>query len=193
MFSTREYLDKKTGPYGIPRDRYISLLVDEYKSSSSLTAKQEVLANLANFAYDPINFEYLQDFRVFDIFLKVLENPEDEQLLEYAISGICNLSAHPSTKDYFIKNNAIGLLQKHLGSDQEDIVVTSITTLIYMIPQDYMSMPPGLVATMLRFVNSQKTRVSNVAKLFLADCCTKAQIESATREQQQWNKQVAAN
>ena len=193
MFSTREYLDKKTGPYGIPRDSFLKLLVDEYRTTSSVSAKQEVMANLANFAYDPINFEYLQQLRVLDIFLETLQNPEDEKVLEFAVSGICNLSVNPTAHDYFLKNNAIQLLQKQLTSDREETVVTAITALVYLTPQSNPSTPVGLVATMLRFSNSEKTRVSNVARLFLADCCTKAQIDAATRELKQWNEQVAAN
>ena len=32
-------------------------------------AKLQVLANLANFAYDPINYEYLRQLNVIDLFL----------------------------------------------------------------------------------------------------------------------------
>jgi len=32
-------------------------------------AKLQVLANLANFAYDPINYEYLRQLNVVDLFL----------------------------------------------------------------------------------------------------------------------------
>lgn len=34
-----------------------------------IEAKQQVLANLANFAYDPINFNMLWDLKVVDLFL----------------------------------------------------------------------------------------------------------------------------
>ena len=61
MFSRREDLEKKTGPDGIGRDSFIRLLTEEYEdSNTSPTNKQQVLANLANFAYDPINLEYLR-------------------------------------------------------------------------------------------------------------------------------------
>ena len=32
-------------------------------------AKREVLANLANFAYDPVNYEYMRTLNVADLFL----------------------------------------------------------------------------------------------------------------------------
>lgn len=54
-------------------------------------AKCQVLANLANFAYDPINYGYIRDVGVLDIFLHVVKNETDEKLLRFAIAGICNL------------------------------------------------------------------------------------------------------
>ena len=32
-------------------------------------AKLQVLANLANFAYDPINYEYIRHLKIIDLFL----------------------------------------------------------------------------------------------------------------------------
>ena len=70
MFSSREYLEKKTGPRGIGRESFIRMLVEEYTDSNTTPAnKQQVLANLANFAYDPINLDYLRlrDYAFFTI------------------------------------------------------------------------------------------------------------------------------
>ena len=192
MFSTQEYLDKKTGPYGIPRDSYLRLIVDEYKTSSTLSAKQQVMANLANFAYDPINLQYLKELQVLDIFLDALCEQEDASLIEYAVHGICNLCAYPPNRDYFITNGGIQLLQKQLSSEERETVVTSITALISLLPAGSESIPYGLVATMLRFSNSHIARIANVAKVFLADCCSKSQKDAASVELQQWNEQGMA-
>lgn len=54
-------------------------------------AKGQVLANLANFAYDPINYEYLRQLKVIDLFLDQLSE-KDALLTEFAIGGLCNLS-----------------------------------------------------------------------------------------------------
>ena len=35
MFSSQEYLDKKTGPYGIGRLSYLQQLVNEFQDTSS--------------------------------------------------------------------------------------------------------------------------------------------------------------
>lgn len=58
-------------------------------------AKCQVLANLANFAYDPINYEFLRKLRVLDLFLEQLSQ-NNEQLLNFGLAGLCNLSAGKS-------------------------------------------------------------------------------------------------
>lgn len=47
-------------------------------------AKEQVLANLANFAYDPSNYPYLRQLQVLDLFLDSLSE-ENETLVEFAI------------------------------------------------------------------------------------------------------------
>lgn len=43
-----------------------------------------MLANLANFAYDPKNYEYLRQLQVLDLFLDMLTE-ESETLVEFAM------------------------------------------------------------------------------------------------------------
>ena len=38
----------------------------DYRSTD---AREQVLGNLANFAYDPINYEYMRQLNVIDLFL----------------------------------------------------------------------------------------------------------------------------
>jgi armadillo repeat-containing protein 7 len=45
---------------------------------------------LANFAYDPVNYEFLRLHRVLDVFLDTLSDG-DEALREYSVGGLCNL------------------------------------------------------------------------------------------------------
>lgn len=51
---------------------------------SATDAKEQVLANLANFAYDPGNYQYLRQLQVLDLFLDSLSE-ENETLVEFAI------------------------------------------------------------------------------------------------------------
>lgn len=56
-----------------------------------LDIQQQVIANLANFSYDPINFKWLRESGVIDIFLHEIKNGFGI-LQEFGIAGLCNLS-----------------------------------------------------------------------------------------------------
>lgn len=57
-------------------------------SFSLAEAKEQVLANLANFAYDPSNYEYLRQLQVLDLFLDMLTE-DNETLVEFAMGKGC--------------------------------------------------------------------------------------------------------
>jgi KaiC/GvpD/RAD55 family RecA-like ATPase len=54
-------------------------------------AKEQVLANLANFAYDPINYEFLRKLNVIDLFLDQLSE-ENTNFVRIGLGGLCNLA-----------------------------------------------------------------------------------------------------
>jgi len=54
-------------------------------------AKEQVLANLANFAYDPINYEFLRKLSVIDLFLDQLSE-ENTNFVQFGLGGLCNLA-----------------------------------------------------------------------------------------------------
>lgn len=54
-----------------------------------LESKAQVTANLANFAYDPINYQHFKKSAVPDLFLQLLSEI-DTKLVLHGISGICN-------------------------------------------------------------------------------------------------------
>lgn len=56
----------------------------------SIEAKEQVLANLANFAYDPINYGYIRQLQIIDLFLQSLSE-NNIKLVRFAAGGICNL------------------------------------------------------------------------------------------------------
>eukprot|EP00106_Octopus_bimaculoides_P011449 XP_014778891.1 PREDICTED: armadillo repeat-containing protein 7-like [Octopus bimaculoides] len=89
MFSSEEYLRKKTGEYGIGRLSYLQSLVTEFEETTSDDAKKEILANLANFGYDPLNYGFFRQLNILDLFLDSLED-NDEKMVEFAIAGLCN-------------------------------------------------------------------------------------------------------
>lgn len=55
-----------------------------HRRFSVAEAKEQVLANLANFAYDPRNYEHLRQLQVLDLFLDMLSESSDT-LVEFAI------------------------------------------------------------------------------------------------------------
>ncbi|XP_063473325.1 armadillo repeat-containing protein 7 isoform X3 [Symphalangus syndactylus] len=73
----------KVNPH-VGRLGYLQALVTEFQETQSQDAKEQVLANLANFAYDPSNYEYLRQLQVLDLFLDSLSE-ENETLVEFAI------------------------------------------------------------------------------------------------------------
>ena len=63
-----------------------------------LEHKLQIIANLANFGYDPINYQFFRTLNVIDLFLDVLaeedQDKEDKEyndtMIQFAIGGICN-------------------------------------------------------------------------------------------------------
>lgn len=48
------------------------------------------MANLANFAYDPINYGYIRQLKIIDLFLHTLSE-DNLKLIRFAVGGICNV------------------------------------------------------------------------------------------------------
>ena len=91
-----------------------------------------MLANLANFAYDPINYDHFRKLNILDLFLDVVAEEMDEKMIEYAMGGICNCCLDPANMKYLVENDGVELSVKCLGSGNEETVLSAITTLIYI-------------------------------------------------------------
>ncbi|XP_077922180.1 armadillo repeat-containing protein 7 isoform X2 [Halichoerus grypus] len=81
----------KVDPH-VGRLGYLQALVTEFQETESQDAKEQVLANLANFAYDPNNYQYLRQLQVLDLFLDSLSE-ENETLVEFAIAQVMILGS----------------------------------------------------------------------------------------------------
>ncbi|XP_015185037.1 PREDICTED: uncharacterized protein LOC107070967 [Polistes dominula] len=163
MFSTKEKLIHRTGQNGVGRYDFLKLLINEFKSTSSKDAKQQVLANLANFAYDPINYDYLRQLKVIDLFLHILSE-DNTTFVRFAIGGICNLCLDPINKAYILRNQGIPLVSLLLNSQDEGIILSSITTLMFLITPESKDdiLSPTIVKHMQDFSNSTNTRIKNL-------------------------------
>lgn len=115
----------------------------------------------------------------------------DEKLVEFGIGGLCNLCLDKSNKEEILKNNGVKLVMKSLSSPCEETVLSTITTLMYLVTPiskaDITCLP--IVECMLRFSESTNTRLSNLAKVFLEDYCDKSQIEAARQVQERMRTQ----
>ncbi|KAI9315344.1 hypothetical protein BX666DRAFT_2028910 [Dichotomocladium elegans] len=88
------------------RAEYLSQLAQEYIATSSLSAKQQVLANLANFAYNPQNYANLWQINAVDLFIAALAE-HDALLKEFGTGGLANIcqdrSCTESLKDLVVQ------------------------------------------------------------------------------------------
>ncbi|XP_047120990.1 LOW QUALITY PROTEIN: uncharacterized protein LOC124804739 [Schistocerca piceifrons] len=170
MFSTPEKLAKRTGKKDANRQEYLGQLVNEFRTTKSKEAKEQVLANLANFAYDPINYEYLRHLKVIDLFLDQLSEA-NSILLELALGGLCNLALDDENRDYILHNNGVHIISSCLSSPREETVIAAITTLIFLVtPESKLVVAtPEVVSCISQLCSSPNPRITNLAKIFIED------------------------
>ncbi|KAJ8733919.1 hypothetical protein PYW07_014470 [Mythimna separata] len=174
MFSNKAQLQKRTPENGTDRESFLSLLVDEFLHSTSYDAKCQVLANLANFAYDPINYQYIRDVGVLDIFLHVIKNETSHKLLHFAVAGICNLSCDPLNAEYIITESGLKPLINLLKLNHYDILADTITTLFYLHNNQTKSeiTTAEIIQQIREIQKSDDRRLANLATIYLQDVCT---------------------
>ncbi|XP_076299743.1 LOW QUALITY PROTEIN: uncharacterized protein LOC143218453 [Lasioglossum baleicum] len=170
MFTTKERLIKRTGKNAIGRYEFLKLLATEFKTTKSKEAKEQVLANLANFAYDPINYGYIRQLQIIDLFLYALSE-DNVKLVRFAAGGICNLCVDPINKFYILRNRGIQLLTSLLSSQDEDILLSIIACLIYLnTPEAKDQITRDIIDNISELSsNHQSNRVKNLAIVFLND------------------------
>ncbi|KAH0629470.1 hypothetical protein JD844_011552 [Phrynosoma platyrhinos] len=165
---------------GLDRLEYLQALVTEFQVTESSEAKEQVLANLANFAFDPKNYEYLRQLKILDLFLDLLTE-DNETLVEFALGGLCNLCLDKINKDYILEAGGVSAVVSCLSSSNEETVLSAVTTLMYLTTpqsrQEITALP--VVECMLRFSLSANRRLRNLATVFLEDYCTPLQVEEA--------------
>ncbi|KAM6951219.1 armadillo repeat-containing protein 7 [Aplochiton taeniatus] len=176
---------------GSDRFEYLQSLVTEFQDTDSEDAKEQVLANLANFAYDPKNLENLRALQVADLFLDMLTE-ENDNFVEFGMGGLCNLSMDRECRDQILQIGGISLVTGCLSSQREETVLSAITTLMNLTTASTRSTTtePAIIQCMLRFSLSLSPRLRNLSSVFLQDYCTEQQVAKA-REQMQGQHQTA--
>ncbi|KAI8372511.1 hypothetical protein EDC96DRAFT_572739 [Choanephora cucurbitarum] len=129
MFQSKKYIEQRHGKESANREDHLKLLVQEYQVTESQDAKHQILANLANFAYDPINYNTLWDLQVIQLFLDALEE-HDVLLQEFGIGGIANIClAFVQTQHGELPEDQLYL--KHTDECDDRIDATSDTRQLY--------------------------------------------------------------
>ncbi|KAG8430580.1 hypothetical protein GDO86_020355 [Hymenochirus boettgeri] len=165
---------------GSDRFQYLQALVTEFQDTDNAEAKEQVLANLANFAYDPRNFPDLRKLQVPDLFLDMLSE-DSESLVEFGIGGLCNLCLDKTNKCHILESGGLRLVINCLSSRREETVLSALTTLMFLCTASSHAdiTVPSVVECMVRFSLSNNNRISNLAKIFLQDYCNEKQVEEA--------------
>ncbi|XP_052426184.1 armadillo repeat-containing protein 7 [Carassius gibelio] len=167
------------------RFEYLQGLVTEFQDTDSEEAKEQVLANLANFAYDPSNMEALRLLQVTELFLDMLTE-ENENFVEFGIGGLCNLSMERESRDQILQSGGVPLVISCLSSNRDETVLSAITTLMNLTTAASRSetTDSAVVQCMLRFSLTHNPRLRNLASVFLEDYCTQQQVDRAREEMQ---------
>lgn len=181
---------KRGSSEGSDRFEYLQSLVTEFQDTDSEESKEQVLANLANFAYDPGNIDFLKELQVPDLFMDMLTE-ENENFVEFGMGGLCNLSMDPECRDIILQSRGISLVTSCLSSRREETVLSAITTLMNLLTPSSRSdvTDQAIVQCMLRFSLSESPRLRNLAAVFLQDCCSE---EQRLQAQQQTHRQQTA-
>ena len=168
MFSSQDYIDNKTGRDDLNRFQYLQALVTEFQDTSSDDAKCQLLANLANFAYDPINYPHLKKLNVAELFLDMLSEP-NEKFVEFGIGGLCNYCLDADCKRAILENGGIQEIVNCLSSSNEETVLSAITTLIYLKDNETKAelLSEAIFECMTTYSTSSNARLANLAKTFL--------------------------
>ncbi|CAF0760624.1 unnamed protein product [Rotaria sordida] len=178
MFSTRNSLQRRTGRFGVGRFEYLKQLLNEYEHSlTNNENKLQLLANFANFSYDPINYNYLRELNIIDLFLDCLQmHTDNDDFVHFALAGLCNMSTDKKNSQLIIEKNPSILicLIKCFFSNRLDIVMNSMVILMFLCDHNEQIKNELLQRNEIRqclekYSQSKDIRLSNMAKLFLQD------------------------
>ncbi|KAK4278074.1 hypothetical protein QN277_015969 [Acacia crassicarpa] len=171
MFTNEQRQEERTGKYGTPRLQYLQELVTQFQSATQDETREKIVANLANFAYDPYNYNFLrQQLNVLELFLDCITEP-NEKLVEFGIGGICNASADPTNSNIVTQCGGIPLVIQCLSSPVRNTVNYALGALYYLCNESNKEevLKPEVVDVIKRYADAETVSVSfsNLAKAFL--------------------------
>ncbi|KAF4398817.1 hypothetical protein G4B88_028180 [Cannabis sativa] len=170
MFTNDKRQKERTGRYGTPRLQYLQELVTQFQNATNEETKERVVANLANFAYDPYNYTFLRQLNVLELFLDCITEP-NEKLVEFGIGGVCNSCAEPENAAIIIQHGGIPLAIQCLSSPVKNTVNSALGSLYYLCNNSNRGevLKPEVIDLINRYATAEATSVSfsNLARAFL--------------------------
>ncbi|XP_021728556.1 armadillo repeat-containing protein 7-like isoform X2 [Chenopodium quinoa] len=122
MFTNDKRQAERTGKYDTPRPQHLQQLITQFQNSTiSNESKEKIVANLANFSYDPYNYAILRDLNVLELFIDCLTEP-NECLIEFCVGGICNAVADPQNAKIVCDCGSVAALIDCLSSPVRNTV-----------------------------------------------------------------------
>ncbi|KAG9150095.1 hypothetical protein Leryth_027346 [Lithospermum erythrorhizon] len=169
MFTNSQRQEERTGKYGTPRVQYLQELVTQFQSASSEETKEKIVANLANFSYDPFNYSFLRQLNILELFLDCMTEP-NERLVEFGIGGICNACADPANAKVIAQSDGVPLIIQCLSSPVKNTVSYALGALYYICNASTKEaiLKPEVVETIKRYASAgADVTFSNLAQAFL--------------------------
>ncbi|CAI7767682.1 unnamed protein product, partial [Closterium sp. NIES-53] len=106
-------------------------LVTEFQTTQNEEAKEQIVANLANFAYDPINYDHLRKLNVLELFLDCLTE-ENAKLVDFGMGGLCNAAADTANASAIATADNIPLIVDCLSSPVESTALSALACLYFI-------------------------------------------------------------
>jgi len=157
-----------------------------------------VTANLANFAYDPINWSHLLEADALDVFVASLET-QDQLLKVHGIAALCNLCLGKQTFDFqtnlvhhiliadktaakFIREQLKLLTGLFVRTDHPEIVLHSLALFYQLLEfgeradRDLLLSPAVLRTVQEWRVKAHDERIVKLCQLLLQDFATRTEV-----------------
>lgn len=170
MFTNDQRQIERTGKFGTPRIQYLQEVVTQFQDTTNEESKERVVANLANFSYDPYNFSFLRQLNVLELFLDCLTEP-NEKLVEFGAGGICNSCVDPANAAVIIQCGGIPLIIQCLSSPVRNTVSYALGALYYLCNSATKEeiLKPEVIEVIQKFAAADTVNItfSNLANAFL--------------------------
>ncbi|XP_021728555.1 armadillo repeat-containing protein 7-like isoform X1 [Chenopodium quinoa] len=165
MFTNDKRQAERTGKYDTPRPQHLQQLITQFQNSTiSNESKEKIVANLANFSYDPYNYAILRDLNVLELFIDCLTEP-NECLIEFCVGGICNAVADPQNAKIVCDCGSVAALIDCLSSPVRNTVKYAIAGLYYLLDLVDLKEKENVVALISKY--SQVDGFANLAQALL--------------------------